>query len=91
MQLTIHTLDSAPADSRALLEGIQADLGLLPKLAAATAESPTLLRAFDAMRRAVAAGTLDPVHRELAGLTVGVAVDNRYGVAFHSTMLASLA
>jgi alkylhydroperoxidase family enzyme len=90
MQLTIHTLDSAPHDSRARLGGIQADLGVLPNLAAASAESPTLLRAFDAMRRAVAAGTLDPIHRELAGLTVGVAVDNRYGVAFHSTMLASL-
>ena len=28
--------------------------------------------------------------REFAGLTVGVAVDNHYGVAIHSTMLASL-
>ena len=33
---------------------------------------------------------LDPVLREVAGLAVGVAVDNHYGVAFHSTMLASL-
>ena len=31
-----------------------------------------------------------PVHREIAGLAVGVAVDNAYGVAFHSTVLASL-
>ncbi len=32
----------------------------------------------------------DAVHREIAGLAVGVAVDNRYGVAFHSTVLGRL-
>ena len=35
MQLNIHTLDDAPADSRPVLEGIAADLGLVPNLAAA--------------------------------------------------------
>jgi alkylhydroperoxidase family enzyme len=38
----------------------------------------------------VASARLDPVLREIAGVAVGVAVDNRYGVAFHSTMLARL-
>ena len=38
----------------------------------------------------MASTKLDPVLREVAGLAVGVAVDNHYGVAFHSTMLASL-
>ncbi len=90
MQLTIHTLDDAPADSRPLLEGIAADVGLVPNLAAAAAASPALLAGFDGLRRAVASTKLDPVLREVAGLTVGVAVDNRYGVAFHSTMLAGL-
>ena len=35
-------------------------------------------------------GELDPVAREVAGVAVGVAVDNRYGVAFHSTVLGRL-
>ncbi|MDQ1424448.1 MAG: hypothetical protein QOD72_1946, partial [Acidimicrobiaceae bacterium] len=52
--------------------------------------SPTLLTAFDALRRAVSDPTFAPVHREIAGLAVGVAVDNSYGVAFHSTMLGRL-
>jgi alkylhydroperoxidase family enzyme len=90
MQLIIHTLDDAPAESRTLLEGIAADVGVVPNLAAAMAASPALLSGFDALRRAVASTKLDPVLREVAGLTVGVAVDNHYGVAFHSTMLASL-
>jgi alkylhydroperoxidase family enzyme len=90
VQLTIHDLDDAPADSRPVLEGIAADLGLVPNLAATAAASPALLAGFDGLRRAVATTRLDPVLREVAGLAVGVAVDNRYGVAFHSTMLAGL-
>ncbi len=90
MQLDIHTLDTAPAESRPVLESIAADLGLVPNLAAVAAASPALLSGFNALRCAVAATKLDPVLRELTGLTVGVAVDNRYGVAFHSTMLANL-
>ena len=90
MQLAIHTLDDAPADSRAVLEGITADFGLLPNLPAAAALSPALLTGFDGMRRAVATAKLDPVLVEVAGVAVGVAVDNRYGVAFHSTRLGRL-
>ena len=90
MQLPIHTIDTAPAESRDLLDGIRADLGVLPNLAATAATSPALLAGFDGLRRAVATTKLDPVLREVTGLSVGVAVDNRYGVAFHSTMLAGL-
>lgn len=88
MQLTIHTRETAPADSRPLLEGIAEDVGVLPNLVASIAASPALLIGFDGLRRAIATGTLDPMHRETAGLATGVAVDNAYGVAFHSTVLA---
>jgi alkylhydroperoxidase family enzyme len=90
MRLPVHGLESAPGESRPIMEGIAADLGLIPNLAATAASSPALLAGFDGLRRAVAATKLDPVLREVTGLAVGVAVDNRYGVAFHSTMLASL-
>lgn len=90
VQFPILTLDDAPAASRPLLEGIAADLGVKPNLAAVAAASPALLAGFDGMRRAVATTTIDPVLREIAGLAVGVVVDNHYGIAFHSTMLANL-
>jgi alkylhydroperoxidase family enzyme len=90
MKLIIHDADTAPARSQPLLEGIGADVGVVPNLAASIAESPTMLAAFDGMRRAVGSGDLDPVLRETAGLAVGVAVDNAYGVAFHSTVLGRL-
>ncbi|MBJ7328347.1 MAG: hypothetical protein JHC95_00530 [Solirubrobacteraceae bacterium] len=91
MQLQVHTPESAPGEAGAILAGIADDLGLVPNLAASAAAGPTLLRSFDGLRRAVAGGTLDPVAREVAGLAVGVEVDNRYGVAFHSTVLTGLA
>jgi alkylhydroperoxidase family enzyme len=90
MNLPILTPDDAPTASRPVLDGIAADLGFVPNLAAVTAASPTLLSAFDALRRAVSDATFDAVHREIAGVAVGVAVDNAYGVAFHSTMLRNL-
>ena len=90
MNLDILTTPHAPADSRPLLDGIAADIGFVPNLAAVTAGSPTLIAAFDALRRAVADPTFNAVHREIAGVAVGVAVDNAYGVAFHSTVLGSL-
>ncbi len=90
MQLTVHTLDSAPAGSIPVLEELAADVGTVPNMAATMAGSPTLLAAFDGIRRAVGAGRLDPVLRETAGLATGVVVDNRYGVAWHSTVLGRL-
>jgi alkylhydroperoxidase family enzyme len=90
MELTIHTQQTAPEASKPILEGIASDLGVVPNMAATVASSPTLLSAFDGLRRAVGSGELDPKAREVAGLAVGVAVDNRYGVAFHSTVLGRL-
>jgi alkylhydroperoxidase family enzyme len=90
MNLHILTPDDAPTASRTVLDGIAADLGFVPNLAAVIAASPTLLSAFDALRRTVSDETFDPVHREIAGVAVGVAVDNAYGVAFHSTVLGAL-
>ena len=90
MDLAILTLDAVPPASRPLLEGIANDLGFVPNVASTMAASPTLLAAFDRLRRCVGEGPFDPVHREIAGVAVGVAVDNSYGVAFHSTVLDAL-
>ena len=90
MNLDVITTETAPPESRPLLDGIAADIGFVPNLAGVAAASPTLLAAFDALRRAVSDPTFPPVHREIAGVAVGVAVDNSYGVAFHSTVLGAL-
>src|SRR5260370_13409441 len=89
-QAAFRRTAKARAGSRAGPEGRAGDLGLVPNRVGATAASPALLAGFDGLRRAVASAKLDPVLREIAGVAVGVAVDNRYGVAFHSTMLGKL-
>lgn len=90
MKLIVHDRESAPAESRPLMDGIKADVGMLPNMVATIAASPALLAAFDGIRRALGTGELNPVHREAAGVAVGVVVDNQYGVAFHSTVLSQL-
>jgi polyisoprenoid-binding protein YceI/alkylhydroperoxidase family enzyme len=70
--------------------GISTDIGFIPNMAGVAAGAPVLLRVFDGMRRAVGSGGLAPVACEVAGLAVGVAVDNHYGVAFHSTVVGNL-
>jgi alkylhydroperoxidase family enzyme len=93
MELTIYSAEDAPDGSKAILDGIAGDLGFVPNVpnvAGTAAGSPALLSAFDGLRRAVGSGQLHPIAREVAGVAVGVAVDNHYGVAFHSTVLASL-
>jgi alkylhydroperoxidase family enzyme len=90
MRFPILSRDTAPAASRPILDGIAADLGFVPNFAAVIAASPTLLAGFDGLRRAVGGADFDPVRREIAGLAVGVAVGNSYGVAFHSTVLGRL-
>jgi alkylhydroperoxidase family enzyme len=90
MELTIYSVEDAPDASKPILDGIASDLGFVPNMAGTAAGSPALLSAFDGLRRAAGSGQLDPIAREVAGVAVGVAVDNQYGVAFHSTVLTSL-
>jgi alkylhydroperoxidase family enzyme len=90
MKLPIHTEATAPERSRTVMASISEDLGFVPNLAATTAGSPALISAFDSLRRAAGSTDLDPVDREIAGLATGLASDNHYGIAFHSTVLANL-
>jgi alkylhydroperoxidase family enzyme len=82
----VHTLESAPEGSKVALEQLQSEVGFLPNLAAAMAESPSLLGAFTAMRGAYALSKLPPLEREIVLLVAAVAYGNAYGVAVHSTV-----
>ncbi len=90
MHLPTLTIDTAPEPSRAVLTALAEQLGTVPNLAATAASSSTLLEAFDVLRRAAATATVEPLHRELFGLATAVAIDNGYGVAFHSTVLSGM-
>ena len=84
-EFQIHTIDSAPEDSRKLLRGLTEQVGFVPNLAAAMAESPTLLEAFLALRSAAARGSLDAAAREVVSIAVAFETGCSYCVAAHST------
>jgi AhpD family alkylhydroperoxidase len=81
---TIHTIDTAPQDSRETLKHVRETLGLIPNLAAAMAESPTLVRSFFTVRDIYAQGTLSPLDIQVLSLTNAFENGCTWCMAFHS-------
>jgi AhpD family alkylhydroperoxidase len=81
----IHTLDSAPVASREMLERLKSSVGMIPNLAAAMSESPTLISSFVTLREIAQAGQLDTTSRELILLSNAAFNQCRYCTAIHST------
>ena len=88
---TVHTLESAPAQSRPLLEGIKKAFGFVPNLYAVFAESPAALNGALAIAEAFSKSTLSPAEQQLVALTVSEANDCPFCVAAHSTFATHFA
>ena len=85
-QFTAHTAESAPAESRPLLEGIGRSFGFVPNLFGVFAESPAALRGGLAIYEAFSTSSLAPAEQQLVMLAVSEANDCEYCVAAHSTL-----
>jgi len=90
-QFTVHTAESAPAESRPLLEGIRRSFGFVPNLFAVFAESPAALQGALAMAEAFSKSTLSPAEQQLVALAVSEANDCQFCVAAHSTIAKHMA
>lgn len=84
----IHTIDSAPEPSRALLVALKQAVGMVPNLAAGMAESPALLGSFLAVRDIYQKGSLTGAEIQVLSLVAAYENDCAWCVAFHS-LLAS--
>ena len=84
----VHSLDSAPEDSKPLLRGLQEGLGMIPNLAAAMAESPRLLHGFLELRKIYQGGTFTPAEIEVLSLTAAFENGCSWCMAFHTMMAA---
>ena len=80
----IHTIDTAPEESRETLRHVRETLGMIPNLAAAMAESPTLLRSFFAVRDLYAQGTMSSLDIQVLSLTNAFENGCEWCMAFHS-------
>jgi AhpD family alkylhydroperoxidase len=82
----IHTLDSAPNNSRPLLDALKRNVGTLPNLAAGMAESPPLLEGFLAVREIYQRGSFSGAEIQVLSLTAAFENECSWCVAFHSLM-----
>jgi uncharacterized peroxidase-related enzyme len=81
----VHTLETAPEASKEALLELRDRVGLIPNLAAAMSESPTLIRAFVTLREIYQSGSFSPIEREVISITNAVANRCAWCVAAHST------
>ena len=81
----IHTLGTAPAESRSTLDALRQEIGFLPNLAATMAESPALIEGFTTLRRILGRSSFSALERETISLAVSFENDCTYCMAAHST------
>ena len=70
IEFPLHSLNTAPPSSRALLADALAAHGRLPNIARTMAESPAALRGFEHLRLAFAESSLTPLEQQVVYLTV---------------------
>lgn len=81
----IHTMDSAPEDSKPILEKLKNEVGFLPNLAATMSESPRMIEAFTTLRDINRRGSFNAVEREAIAIAVSFETNCSYCMAAHST------
>jgi len=86
---TIHTAESAPADSKEPLALLQQRIGFVPNLAGTMAGSPTLIGSFVGLQQRLQASSLTGLEREVVGLTVSFENACPWSMAAHSTFAAA--
>jgi AhpD family alkylhydroperoxidase len=85
-----HTVDSAPAASRTLMESTIAEFGQLADPVARMAESPEMLEGFMHASELFESSTLDPLSREVVVMTIATRNGCRFCVNMHTGRLRRL-
>jgi len=81
------TVDTAPEQSRPILENVKKSFKFIPNLFGVFANSPTMLEGYVGLEKVFGAGTFSPVERQI--ILLSASVENRcdYCIAAHSTLL----
>lgn len=82
----LHTIDTAPAASRPVLEQLQQAFGMVPNVAAKMAASPVLINGFIGLFERVHASSLSEPQIQTLLLTNAVTNASTWPVAFHSAL-----
>lgn len=82
----IHTIESAPAQSKPVLRQLRQAFGLIPNIAAAMAASPVLINGFIGLFERVHASSLTEQQIQTLLLTNAVTNASEWAVAFHTAL-----
>jgi len=83
----IHTIESAPAESRDILTAARAKYGFVPNLLGELSAAPAALKAYVTLGDLLAQTSFTPVEQQLILATVSMANGCEYCVAAHSAGL----
>jgi uncharacterized peroxidase-related enzyme len=86
MQLTMHSLESAPEESKEALLHARETFGLIPNLEKILAEAPAVLKGGMALWDLFNTTSLTPIERQVIYLTANYEHDCRYCMAAHSAL-----
>ena len=82
----VHTIESAPAQSKPVLRQLQQAFGLIPNIAAAMAATPVLINGFIGLFERVHASSLTEPQIQTLLLTNAVTNASEWAVAFHTAL-----
>ncbi|RKE38371.1 AhpD family alkylhydroperoxidase [Paraburkholderia sp. BL23I1N1] len=82
----IHTIESAPEQSKPVLRQLEQNFGLVPNIAGAMAESPVLIGGFIGIFQKVHSGTFTEAQIQALLLTNAVTNACSWAVAFHTAL-----
>jgi uncharacterized peroxidase-related enzyme len=85
-EFNVHTQETAPADSKPILESVQKAYGFLPNLMATFAESPVALEAYAALSGIFDKSNLTPTERQIVLMTNNRLNGCTYCMAAHTTI-----
>ncbi len=81
---TIHTSDSAPAESKKQLESTQQRKGLIPNLYGVLAEAPIAVEAYETLANLLMRASFTPTERHVVWFTINAYHDCHYCMAAHT-------
>jgi len=89
-KFTLHTVETAPQKSKAILEGAKKQMGVVPSLYAAMAESPETLKAYTQLRQLFTATSFNAEELTVVWQTINVEHECHYCVPAHTGIAHSM-
>lgn len=89
-KFTLHTIETAPKESKPLLEGSLKAFGVLPNLHAVMAESPQTLKAYQLIHGLFADSSFDAEELTVVWQTINVEHECHYCVPAHTGIAHSM-